>query len=194
MNGMIEIIDAVTNNIPTLLKYFIPGAISMKLFMFLRGKKDCDYQYFVFKSVVISGLIAYPVQSIWSNWSDIALFAWSIGWGILLSIIVAKVLECDGTQNVLQKIHIQKTTRRFWDDVININKGTYAEVKLKGDNLLYGGSVEYLEEKEEGDIYISIIRISVIYPDGTKEKQAENVRMVFNTADVFRLSLKEGKK
>lgn len=107
---------------------------------------------------------------------------------------MAKVLECDGTQNVLQKIHIQKTARRFWDDVININKGTYAEVKLKGDNLLYGGSVEYLEEKKEGDIYISIIRISVIYPDGTKEKQAENVRMVFNTADVFRLSLKEGKK
>lgn len=166
----------------------------MKLFMFLRGKKDCDYEYFVFKSVVISGLIAYPVQSIWSNWSDIALFAWSIGWGILLSAIAAKVLECDGTQNLLQKIHIRKTTRRFWDDVINKDKGTYAEVKLKGDNLLYGGSVEYLEEKEEGDIYISIIRISVIYPDGTKEKQAENVRMVFNTADVFRLSLKEGKK
>lgn len=194
MNDLIETIDVVTNNIPAVLKYFIPGAIGMKLFMFLRGKEDSDYQYFVFKSVIISGLITYPMLSIWPALPDIALFACSIGLSIGLSFIVAKVLECDGTQDLLQKIHIRKTTRCFWDDAINLDKGTYAEVRLKDDNNLYIGSVEYLEDKEEGEIYISITHMSIMYPDGRKEKRADNVRMVFNTQNVLRVILQEAEK
>ena len=47
-----EDILAIMNNITILLKYFIPGAICIKLFSFLYYKtenSDCDY--FVFKAL-----------------------------------------------------------------------------------------------------------------------------------------------
>ncbi len=46
------------------------------------------------------------------------------------------------------------------------------------------GSVEYLEDKKTGDIYISITRMTVITPDGDKIKQDIDARLVFNTSNV----------
>lgn len=174
----------VINNIPVLLKFFIPGAISMKLFAFLYKKEEFDYEYFIFKSTIISGLIVYPLQVIYTKWNDFALFVCTIILGILGSYAAVKILESDETQKVLQKFHIRKTTRCFWDDVIDMKRGSYVEVKLKDDDNRYIGSVEYLEDKSEGDIYISVTNIIIITPDEKKIKQDKNVRVVFNTANV----------
>lgn len=186
---------AIINNVTILLKYFIPGAICIKLFSFLYYKteiSDCDY--FIFKSIILSGIIVYPLETVYTKWNDFVLFATSIIIGVLMCFIISKILGSDCLQKFLQKLRIRKTTRCFWDDVIDLENGSYAEVKVKDDENLYVGYVEYLEEKMEGDIYISISELTVITKNGDKSSQDANVRLIFNTANVERLILKSAKK
>ena len=109
-----------------------------------------------------------------------------------MCLVISKILESDCMQEFLQKLHIRKTSRCFWDDVIDLKNGSYAEVKVKDDSNLYLGYVEYYEEKMEGDIYISELTIRT--NTGEKCSQDSNVRLIFNTANVERLILKSAKK
>ena len=186
---------AIVDSMTILLKYFIPGAICIKLFSFLYYRteiSDCDY--FVFKSIILSGIIIYPLETVYTQWNDFALFTASIIIGVLMCLVISKILESDCMQEFLQKLHIRKTSRCFWDDVIDLKNGSYAEVKVKDDSNLYLGYVEYYEEKMEGDIYISISGLTIRTNTGEKCSQDSNVRLIFNTANVERLILKSAKK
>ena len=134
------------------------------------------------------------METIYTKWNDFALFATSVIIGVLLCFIISKILGSDCMQNILQKLHIRKTTRCFWDDVIDLENGSYVEVKVKDDDNLYFGYVEYLEEKMEGDIYISISELTIKTKNGDKFSQDKNVRLIFNTANAERLILKSAKK
>lgn len=184
----------LTNNIPALLKYFIPGAICLKLFNFLRTKEENNYEYYIFKSIAISGLIVYPLKEIYDKWNDFILFTCAVVIGVLLTFIVSKIMDLDITQDILQKIHVRKTVRSFWDDVIDMEHGCYAEIKIKDDDNHYYGSVEYLEDKVGGDIYISIIDYTIKTKEGQRIEQDENVRLVFNTANVERMIFTSAKE
>ena len=162
---------AIVDSMTILLKYFIPGAICIKLFSFLYYRteiSDCDY--FVFKSIILSGIIIYPLETVYTQWNDFALFTASIIIGVLMCLVISKILESDCMQEFLQKLHIRKTSR------------------------LYLGYVEYYEEKMEGDIYISISELTIRTNTGEKCSQDSNVRLIFNTANVERLILKSAKK
>lgn len=190
-----EDILEIMNNITILLKYFIPGAICIKLFSFLYYKtENDDCEYFIFKSIILSGIIVYPLETIYTKWNDFALFATAVIIGVLICYIISKILGSDYMQKFLQKLHIRKTTRSFWDDVIDLENGSYAEVKVKEDDNLYLGYVEYLEEKMEGDIYISISGLTIMTKNGDKSNQDANVRLIINTANVERLILKNAQE
>lgn len=190
-----EDILEIMNNITILLKYFIPGAICIKLFSFLYYKaENDDCEYFIFKSIILSGIIVYPLETIYTQWNDFALFATSVIIGVLICYIISKILGSDYMQKFLQKLHIRKTTRSFWDDVIDLENGSYAEVKVKEDDNLYLGYVEYLEEKMEGDIYMSISGLTIKTKNGDKFNQDANVRLIINTANVERLILKNAQE
>lgn len=190
MDDVLELI----NNIPTLLKYFIPGAICLKLFNFLRTKEENDYEYYIFKSIAISGLIVYPLKEIYDKWNDFILFTCAVVLGVLLTFIVSKIMDLDKTQDILQKIHVRKTVRSFWDDVIDMQHGCYAEIKIRDDDNHYYGSVEYLEDKTDGDIYISITDYTIKTKEGQRIEQDDNVRLVFNTANVERMIFTSAKE
>ena len=190
-----ENILVIMNNITFFLKYFIPGAICIKLFSFLYYEtKNSDCDYFIFKSIILSGMIVYPLETIYTQWNDFALFAISVILGVLICFVITKILRSDCMQKFLQKLRIRKTTRSFWDDVIDLENGSYAEVKVKGDNNVYLGYVEYLEKKMEGDIYISISELTIMTKNGSKFSQDANVRLIFNTANVEKLILKSAKE
>lgn len=134
------------------------------------------------------------METVYTQWNDFALFTVSIIIGVLMCLVISKILESDCMQEFLQKLHIRKTSRCFWDDVIDLKNGSYAEVKVKDDSNLYLGYVEYYEEKMEGDIYISISGLTIRTNTGEKCSQDSNVRLIFNTANVERLILKSAKK
>lgn len=180
------------NNIPIILKYCIPGAISLRLFMFLYRKENSDSKYFIFKSIIISGLIVYPLETIYNKWTDFQLFVFALFLGVFFAVIVSKILNGNKIQDWLQLIHIRKTTRCFWDDAIDLNKGSYAEVRIKGDSNLYYGTVEYLEDKEEGDIYMSIVDYSIRTAEQHTIIQDKGVRLIFNTSNVSSIVIKSG--
>lgn len=191
MEDILNIMD----NITVLLKYFIPGAICIKLFSFLYYKiENSDCQYFVFKSIILSGIIVYPLETIYAQWNDFALFVTSVCIGVLICFIISIILGSNCMQKFLQILHIRKTTRCFWDDVIDLKNGCYAEVKVKDDDNIYLGCVEYLEEKMEGDIYISISELTIETKNGDRTKQDSGIRLVFNTANVERLILKSAEE
>jgi hypothetical protein len=182
----VETILGIIDNIPTLLKFFIPGAICIRLYFFLyKGEfEKNDSEYFIFESVIISGLIVYPLEFICGNWNDFWVFVLAIAIGVGLCYAIYKIMASNKMQHVLQILHVRRTTRCFWEDVLPLNRGNYAQIKIKGDCNVYLGSVEYLEDKKTGDIYISITRMTVITPDGDKIKQDIDARLVFNTSNV----------
>lgn len=190
MNDVIKLI----NSVPELFKYFIPGAICLKVFYFLRSTSEEDYEYYIFKSIIVSGILFYPLKQCIRNKNEFNLFVCSIGLGIVVAFVVTKIMEWEMTQVLLQKLHIRKTVRSFWEDVIDLEHGSYAEIKIRDDENRYYGTVEYLEDKEEGDIYISIKDYTIETEDGQRIKQKNDTRLVFNTVNIEHMSFRRAQK
>lgn len=181
------------DNLSILMKYFIPGAVFIKIFSFIHVNEKTEYEYFIFKSIIISGIVVYPLQLIWHDKDDFTLFVCSILICIIASYCAAMICNSNWAQSILEKMRIRKTLRPFWMDVIDLNKGSYVEVKLKDCADKYTGSVDCVEDKIEGNVFISLENIIRITPDGN-EIELNKGKLVFNTENVEFLFFTSAKK
>lgn len=187
-----EDIKAIINALPYILKFFIPGAIFLKVFSFIYKEKKDDYKYFIFKSVILSGIIVYPITIVTKIQKDFVIFTISILISIVFGWICGKVVLSSYTQEALRILGIRKTTKDFLEDVIDMSNGSFIELHLKNDKNIYLGTVEYFDEKD-GKIYVSIRYFSIQTETGDLIKQDSDARMVFCLDNTNKIILKSKK-
>ena len=138
-------IAVLIDQIPRILKYFIPGYLFLGIFYFLSGKKKFSEKHLYLQSVVISFVLITILETIFIllNYSyNTSYFLFLV---ILMSIITSYILfrvnESESFERVLKKLKIFSSTRNsIWDDYIDSN-GTYVTFFLDGIDLKYEGSI-----------------------------------------------------
>lgn len=95
-------------------------------------------------------------------------------------------------EKLLDFLHINKTVKEyFWTDIIDHDKGTYVQIYIPSENLVYHGMVGRHEEKD-GDIYLALRNYLVKdYDNNVIEDYRDNDQewVMIKTSAVSRIEL-----
>lgn len=195
-----DIFEYLFKNIDALsiiLIYFIPGALAQYIFNFVRknSTKKKDNSNFIFNSIIISGILYLMTSWIWklvtvnNLWKTIIV----AGIAILISYIFSLLLYYGKLDKIISLIGIRQTNNSFWNDAFENISGSYIQFDV--DELRYKGSIEYLEEFDNGKAYFTIVNVVVHNKsDSTKVITLGNdKRMVFCSDNVSNIIIKNEK-
>lgn len=163
MSEIIDLNDTIKiliENLPKIFIYFVPGAIFLSITAFICSKRNSDYKYYIFKSIVISYMIIKFIELIQAISYKISPFLTEQILAIIIAILSAYFLSILYTSSKFEKIlsffKINKTVHdNIWNDIIDYEKGTYILAYVPSEKIVYQGLFQRHEERD-GDVYITI--------------------------------------
>lgn len=158
-DDVIKIIDAI----PKYIEYVYPGYFTIYFFYFFKAKTIKDDKIIIIKSIMISYIYIFIVDSILNiirvkadipnllNPIIVLVLA------IICPYIWSVVEQMQTTQKILNKIGIHTT---FYDNEIEVlsdfNKGAWLCIYLKDDNVVYEGALQKNELEDGKRKYICL--------------------------------------
>lgn len=147
-------VKEIVDFLPQLVFYFIPGAIFISIFNFIVNKKQADYKYFIFKSLIVSYVLNEMSNTVYS-WLlnvDISnkLQIFTLVLSVILSYLVSILYRSRTYNNLLKFMKIYRNVKtNFWNDVFDYKNGNYLAVYLKDEKLTYYGKMLKHDETHE---------------------------------------------
>lgn len=183
-----DIVSDIIDNYDVLCLYFIPGAIGLKVLYFIINEKGSDFTYYIYKSILLSAIIVKSSNFFLSKWEYTDNLIVSIIIAIIFGYGLGQLKNSDKYQNFLGFLNINRTTRRFWPDIISFDKGRYMDVMLENEPLIYYGYIVLYEEKDDGSVDMCMMIDSIRYEQSEcVEKQKEGHQLIFNTSKVSKI-------
>lgn len=151
----IKDILSIINNIPNLLQYFVPGFLSLMLFLKLTSKKISKLYFIIFSCVysyIFISIIGFVNACIGTKefLSDpLVVSALSILGGILCSLIFALAFTSPKFKKLLLKYFHRTPNDDIWLDIFDLEKGSNLKVYLKNEDYFIIGQYRLHEEKGE---------------------------------------------
>lgn len=155
-----ETAEAIVNQLPTIMNYFVGGYIFLAIYRFIAFKQEkTTEKYSLLKSVVISAIIksifdCIPVTAkLDIFYTPVLCITCAI-----LGFVCGKLIRWKKLHSLLSFLKIQRTpNENIWDDVIKDGQNCWVRLRSpKIDNLQYLGIFKYGEEfKSEPIIAIS---------------------------------------
>jgi hypothetical protein len=148
---MIVEIDKIIQAIPSILQYFVPGYVFLKIWFFLRRSHTSDQISFITLSVVISFFIITLVDTLdaiilpdiyFLEWSAITVYVLV---AVVFSFAFYKILLSPDIKNIFAQIFGQTYNKGIWKDVIDYSGGTLIFVYLKS-GVIYTGNFNSISE------------------------------------------------
>lgn len=147
-------INKIIQNIPTILQYFVPGFIGIKIISRLISKKientylfilSCVYSY-VFISLI--GLFNACVK--WSILDNtLAISAIAIILCVIASCIISRVIKSPKIKKSILNIFHCTLNDDIWADILNYEVGSNLKVYLKDKDYFIIGQYRLNEDKGE---------------------------------------------
>lgn len=190
----------IIKELPKLISYFVPGALFIVISQFICSKKNTTYEYFIFKSLIISYLMILISNGVFTvlNLESVEFLDADIFtkiFPIIISIISSYLLSIFYMslqyESFLKFLKINRTIHdSFWTDVLDCKHGTYITVYLKEEKLKITGIVKRHEEKEDNN-YLSLAKYEIYDCEGKiiKECTTDDRRILVNTRDIFMCEL-----
>lgn len=137
-------------SLPYILLYIVPGAIFLKMYAFICSKKGSDYQHFILGSIILSYIIVKLMELITKQPVLIILAT------IILAYYFSLFYRSSLFEKLLDVARIHKTINdNIFDDIIDFNNGTYIQVYLPNERIVYYGAVSIYDENKDGYLVLS---------------------------------------
>lgn len=183
-----ETVEAIVNQLPVIMNYFVEGYIFLAIYRFIAFKQEKSTEkYSLLKSVVVSAVIksifdCIPVTAKLDNFYTPVLCLICA----ILGFLCGKLIRNKMLNNILSFLKIQRTpNENIWDDVIKDGQNCWVCLRSpKIDNLRYLGVFRYGEEfKSEPIIALSNYQILDANGKVLADYSNTNDMIMLNTKD-----------
>lgn len=169
--------------IPTVLQYFIPGYIFIKLTQLITFKKTSSNSELVMSCVF--SFIFVTIGQLFVNytnnmWIPIII---SIAIGIGLALLFSFIYNLGYFHNIFEKIFKVSLTERVWESVIDFKNGTGLKIYLRNKDFFYAGSFGGIENNGVNS-YLYIVNPIKVYIKDFKQFSTHSTYFVINLKDV----------
>jgi hypothetical protein len=159
-------IKEIVDQIPYVLKYFMPGYVFLSFFIWLDDysslKDRRKESVFLLTSVAVSSIFI-GINGLICSIVGIAiqLPPWAQMFGYVLiavpaAIMLHKIKVSTSLNSMLQKIFQKETGDNIWKRVLDLESGNLVKIYMKDENIWYVGHIYSLEEKGK-DSYLALI-------------------------------------
>jgi len=190
---MIELLK----EIPSILMYFIPGYLAVKIFfrIVLLSNTDKTESEELIPCIVISFLTTSIAKLFFLNSednNDVLIALISTGIAILFSAILSFVMRQEGFNKLFNKITRTDIQGSIWNKVIDVKKYTKIRCfhEFNHHKASIEGEVKYYDVKDDGGCRIALTKYKVTYYDDNLNLNAysydgsKNAIIYFETNDV----------
>lgn len=195
MFNLKEIIEIL----PSIVLYVVPGYLFLWVYRFRLSLEIDKDEYLLLKSIVISYLIIFPIDSIGelcncissnSNLGKIVIILIAIGAGYVFSCVVVS----DLFKKLLKKLKIYRSVySNIWNDVIDDVHGLWIKAYMPEEKLIYKGDiVRYEEKKDTENTYLVLSNYTLLNYDGkviVSRENEDNSCVMINSRNVSRIEL-----
>lgn len=184
---------AFINFLPQVIFYFIPGAFFFGVFNFITNKKDKEYKYYIFKSIIISYILnrLYFCTDIFKlHLSTNINILFTLFISVILAYLVSLIIKSLWFNKLLMQLNIYRNLKtNFWNDVFDYKNGNYIAVYLKNEELIYYGTIVKHDENK-GKCFVMLENYIVYNYEGDKiNKEDVNNKVVLFLDESSRIEI-----
>lgn len=138
-------------NIPSVLKLYVPGIISLLVYLFFNGGKLSTTTK-AYSAVILSYTLCSLVELIskisWLRW--MASSVWTVSatatiLGVLMACLISYIIRNDYIAELSNK-HLHRTLLNTWDVMLDLDNGTTLAIYEKGKDYFVAGNFMLLDD------------------------------------------------
>jgi len=181
----------IINNVTSFITYFVPGYIFISCFNFISCKnRDSDIKYLVIKSISISYVIHFIVNTLGTNygWSPIIIQITTFAVALILGFVSGRVIRTNFCNNFSLKLFRRELETNFfvrlWEESYKNNYVVKAIIKTTNDNIVYDGQIKRVNSYNTDPEIVLVYYTSYDNKNNIIEEQIDND----NAATIIRYS------
>lgn len=200
------IIDTIAS-ITSILTYFVPGYIFLKVYRYFGGARSEGFENTAVVSVILSFVLTIPVQ-ILSEYVKLPVYApecLTIVFAILCAVAIVIIKRSKLFEIFANKVGKRSVHENFWVHLFDSDGGASIRcfTKFKNESVMVNGNVTFYEPYGDCECNIGISKYTITYKDGrvynyndeieisNAASQTEQV-LYINTRNIHGLEIKYG--